>query len=58
MASEARVASVKQRSKALPINSSRVRPVSPSMVWLTSVMVPPASVITSASTFESMSERV
>ena len=50
--------SVKKLRQGAPISSSRVRPVSAIICWLTSEMMPCGSVIISASMFDSISERV
>ena len=58
MHSCARCGSVKWFLNGEPINSSRVRPVSPSVCLLTSEMMPAGSVVISASTIDSIRDRV
>ena len=58
MPASARAGSVKKLLNGAPISSSRVQPVSVSICRLTSVMKPAGSVVTMASVFDSISERV
>jgi len=58
MAAWARSGSVKEFRNGAPISSSRVQPVRASICLLTSVMMPAGSVVMSASTLASKSERV
>jgi hypothetical protein len=58
IAASARIGSVKKFLQGAPISSSRERPVSATICWLTSVMMPCGLVVISASMFDSISERV
>ena len=54
----ARNGSVKYCLKGVPINSIRLRPVSATVCSLTSEITPAGSVVISASTIDSISDRV